>query len=400
MKLIKILTLLIFPLLSCNSQIKNENTINNSTTTKTLLLGADQTELYLPILSNKNIALVVNQTSTIGNTHLADSLHSLGVNISKILAPEHGFRGKADAGTHITNGIDTKTGIPIISIYGSDKKPNEDQLKDIDIVLFDIQDVGARFYTYLSTMHFVMEACAEQNIPVLILDRPNPNGHYVDGPILQPSYASFIGLHPIPIVHGMTLGELAQMINGEGWLKNNIKCDISIIPCQAYTRDMTYDLPIAPSPNLPNPKSVLLYPSLCLFEGTSASIGRGTNTQFQIIGHPDFKQGDYSFTPISGPGSKYPKHENKLCHGQSLMTIKNQDIKKWNQINLELLLDFRINLNDPKFFNEDLFFDKLAGTDQLRKQILAGLSADEIRASWLPGLLNFKEKRSKYLLYK
>ena len=271
--------------------------MNQSIKEKKVKVGAARIDKYFDLINNKNIALVVNQTSTIGETHLADTLQQLGITIKTIFAPEHGFRGKADAGEKVVDGIDLKTGIPLLSLYGKNKKPKPAQLAGIDVVIFDIQDVGARFYTYISTMHYVMEACAENGVEVLVLDRPNPNGHYVDGPILDPAYQSFVGMHPIPIVHGMTIAEYARMVNGEGWLKAGIQCDLSTIPCENYNHETVYELPIKPSPNLPNNRSIYLYPSLCFFEGTTISVGRGTNTQFQVYGHSDLAIGDYEFTP-------------------------------------------------------------------------------------------------------
>ncbi|MBT6699128.1 MAG: DUF1343 domain-containing protein, partial [Flavobacteriales bacterium] len=278
-------------------------------------VAAERTKAYLPLLEDNKIAIVGNQTSMIKNTHLVDSLISLEVDVIKVFSPEHGFRGKADAGAKIEDGIDVKTGIPIISLYGKNKKPSSKQLENIDVLLFDIQDVGARFYTYISTLHYVMEAAGEHNIKVIILDRPNPNGHYIDGPIREDGFESFVGMHPIPIVHGMTIGEYAKMINGENWISK--RCDLRVIEMENYTHDMHYDLPIKPSPNLPNSKSINLYPSLCLFEGTNISIGRGTDYPFQHFGAP-YLESNYSFTPKSGEGSKYPKHKNIECFGTDL----------------------------------------------------------------------------------
>lgn len=368
--------------------------------TQPIKVGAARLEQYLELINNKNIALVVNQTSTIGNIHLADTLQNLGVQIEKIFAPEHGFRGTADAGEKVKDGVDVKTGIPLISLYGKNKKPTAAQLKGIDLVIFDIQDVGARFYTYISTMHYVMEACAENRVEVLVLDRPNPNGHYVDGPILNPEFQSFVGMHPIPIVHGMSIGEYAKMVNGEGWLKNGIQCDLNIIPCENYNHDLVYELPIKPSPNLPNNRSIYLYPSLCFFEGTTVSAGRGTNTQFQVYGHPDFKEGNYSYTPVSMDGAKYPKHKGQECNGFDLTKLDLANIRAEKSLNLSYLINFYKDYPDKEnFFLKTLFFDKLAGSDELRKQIIAGQSEVEIRASWKVGLDDFKQTRAKYLLY-
>ncbi|MDP7567865.1 MAG: DUF1343 domain-containing protein [Flavobacteriales bacterium] len=356
-----------------------------------IVLGAERTDAYLSLLEGKKIGIVGNQTSMIVNTHLVDSLISLGVNIVKVFSPEHGFRGKADAGAKIEDGIDIKTGLPIVSLYGKNKKPYPEQLEGIDVLVFDIQDVGARFYTYISTLHYIMEAAGENNIKVIVLDRPNPNGHYVDGPIREESFESFVGMHPIPIVHGMTIGEYAKMINDENWIYEN--CNLTIIEMENYSRDMAYDLPVKPSPNLPNARSVNLYPSLCLFEGTTVSIGRGTDYPFQHFGAP-YLESDYSFTPKSGAGSKLPKHENKVCFGTDLRFQENY----LTTINLDWIIDAYKQCNEKeKFFNT--FFDKLAGTDKLRKQIISGKTVNEIKASWESNLTDFKKIRQKYLIY-
>ena len=356
-----------------------------------LVLGAERTNIYLPLLKNKKIAVVGNQTSMIANTHLVDSLLSLKVNVVKVFSPEHGFRGKADAGAIIEDETDDKTGLPIISFYRKNKKPTAEQLKGIEFLLFDIQDVGARFYTYISTLHYVMEAAAENNIKVIVLDRPNPNGHYIDGPIREKGFESFVGMHPIPIVHAMTIGEYAQMINGEKWIAR--QCDLTVIEMENYTHDMSYDLPIKPSPNLPNSRSINLYPSLCLFEGTNVSLGRGTEYPFQHFGAPYLKS-NYSFTPKSGEGSKSPTHENKKCFGTDLRFQDNY----LEEINLNWLIESYNNCPEKeKFFNS--FFDKLAGTDKLRLQIIEAKTVKEIKESWQEGLNEFKKIRNKYLLY-
>ena len=356
-----------------------------------LVLGAERTNIYLQLLKNKKIAIVGNQTSMIANTHLVDSLLSLKVNVVKVFSPEHGFRGKADAGAKIEDETDEKTGLPIISLYGKNKKPTVEQLKGIELLLFDIQDVGARFYTYISTLHYVMEAAAENNIKVIVLDRPNPNGHYIDGPIREKGFESFVGMHPIPIVHAMTIGEYAQMINGEKWIAR--QCDLTVIEMENYTHDMSYDLPIKPSPNLPNSRSINLYPSLCLFEGTNVSLGRGTEYPFQHFGAPYLKS-NYSFTPKSGEGSKSPPHENKKCYGTDLRFQDNY----LEEINLNWLIESYNNCPEKeKFFNS--FFDKLAGTDKLRLQIIEAKTVKEIKESWQEGLNEFKKIRNKYLLY-
>ncbi len=373
---------------------------NQTADTKPILVGAARIDQYYDLINNKNIALVVNQTSMIGNTHLADTFLSLGINIQTIFAPEHGFRGKADAGEKVVDGIDTKTGIPLLSLYGKNKKPKPEQLSNIDLVIFDIQDVGARFYTYISTLHYVMEACAENGVEVLVLDRPNPNGHYVDGPILAPGYESFVGMHPIPVVHGMTIAEYAKMVNGEGWLKGGIECELTTISCENYNHEEIYELPIKPSPNLPNNRSIYLYPSLCFFEGTTVSVGRGTNTQFQVYGHPDLAGGAYEFTPKPMPGAKYPKHKGKVCQGHDLTRIALEKIRNNRGIDLSFLIDAYQNMpkNEP-FFLKNLFFDKLAGGDKLRKQIIEGKTEAEIKATWQEGLLEFQKVRAKYLMY-
>ena len=377
---------------------------------KNIIVGANQVDIYLPLLLGKRIGIVANQTSVIfkdekqkaeneSYIHLVDSLLTLNIDIKKVFAPEHGFRGTADAGEVVKDGIDTKTNLPIISLYGSNKKPSNEQLEDLDIVIFDIQDVGARFYTYISSLHYVMEACAENNIPVLIIDRPNPNGHYIDGPILEIENKSFVGMHPIPIVHGMTIGEYAQMINGEKWLKEGIQCELKVISVKNYTHQTPYSLPIKPSPNLPNDKAINLYPSLCFFEGTYyVSIGRGTNKQFQVVGYPYHKHHsfNYHFTPKPNAGAKYPKNDGKECHGYDLTTNKNLD-----SLNLNWLIEF-YETNEkysPKapFFNN--FFIKLAGTKKLQQQIEAGLTEKEIRDTWQEGLEKFRKTRKKYLLY-
>jgi len=356
-----------------------------------LKLGINNLDAIILETKNKNIAVVGNQTSVIQNTHLVDTLLELGVKVKLVFSPEHGFRGVEDAGAHINNEIDQRTGLQIFSLHGENKKPSINQLKNIDIIIFDIQDVGARFYTYISTLHYVLEAASEQNIQVLVLDRPNPNGHYIDGPILEEKFKSFIGMHPIPIVHAMTIGEYAKMIIGEKWIENT--CDLKVIEMVNYNRSEIYDLPIKPSPNLPNKRAVNLYPSLCLFERTTISVGRGTNYPFQHYGAP-FIKSSYSFLPKSGPGSKYPKHENKICYGINLRYQKNI----LNSLNINWLIKcYNQSLDKEKFFT--LNFDKLAGTDQLRKQITSGVSAEKIKESWQEGLTKFKKTRAKYLIY-
>ncbi|HEY9486824.1 MAG TPA: DUF1343 domain-containing protein [Chryseosolibacter sp.] len=357
-------------------------------------VGADQLDVLLPLLEGKNIALVVNHTSLVGQTHLTDTLMSSGITIKKVFAPEHGFRGAAADGEKISDGVDSKTGLPIVSLYGSNRKPAPEQLADVDLVIFDIQDVGTRFYTYISTMHLVMEACAEQGKKMIILDRPNPNGNYVDGPMRVPSMKSFVGMHPVPIVHGLTVGELAQMINGEGWLENGVKCDFQIITVKNWEHKNFYSLPVKPSPNLPNDQAVKLYPSLCLFEGTVVSVGRGTQTPFLIIGNPELKDMPFSFTPKPIPGmSNEPPQEGKVCYGLDLSSVEVEP-----RINLRYLLEFYQKYPDKeKFFIGS--FDRLAGTPQLKEQIKKGMTEDQIRETWREGLDTYRAMRAKYLLY-
>lgn len=364
-----------------------------------ILLGAERMDQYLAQLKGKRVALVVNQTSVIGKTHLVDTLLQLGVDIKKVFAPEHGFRGNHSAGAIIKDGKDLKTSLDVVSLYGKNKKPSPAMLADVDIVIFDIQDVGVRFYTYISTMHYVMEACAELGKEVVILDRPNPNGYYIDGPILDPEYKSFIGMHAIPVVHGLTVGELAQMINGEKWLKNEVICDLKIVSCLNYAHDSLYQLPVRPSPNLPNMNSVYLYPYLGLFEGTNVSIGRGTDFPFQVIGRPG-AVGTFSFTPRSIPGvSDNPKHLGKECVGETIPDFLSGDILSQNTLNLTwLILMYENNrIEDGKYFKD--FFYKLAGNKELRGKIESGMSDSDIRKTWQSGLDKYKAKRKKYLLY-
>lgn len=361
---------------------------------QTVKVGADQLDILLPKLKDKNVALVVNHTSLVGETHLADTLMSSGVIVKKVFAPEHGFRGAAADGEKISDGVDPRTGLPIVSLYGANRKPTPEQLSDIDLVIFDIQDVGTRFYTYISTMHYVMEACAEQGKKMIILDRPNPNGHYVDGPMRVPELKSFVGMHPIPIVHGLTVGELAGMINGEGWLENGVKCDVETIPVKNWKHEDFYSLPVKPSPNLPNDQAVRLYPSLCLFEGTVISVGRGTEIPFLVIGNPEFTDMPFSFTPKSISGmSTYPPHENKTCYG---LDLRNVDVKP--RIDFKYLLDFYQKYPDKeKFFIGS--FDRLAGTPVLKQQIKDGLTEEQIRETWQKDLDAYRQMRVRYLLY-
>ncbi len=381
---------------------------------KDIVVGANRTEMYLPILKGQRVGIVANQTTVIFHdkikekshdngsqdkaqefTHLVDSLLALDIDIKAVFAPEHGFRGTADAGESIKDGVDVKTNLPIISLYGNNKKPKPEQLKNIDIMIFDIQDVGARFYTYISSLHYVMEACAEANIPLLILDRPNPNGHFVDGPILEKEHKSFVGMHPIPIVHGMTIAEYAQMINGEQWLLNGVSCKLSIIDMQHYNHNLSYSLPINPSPNLPNDQAINLYPSLCFFEGTNVSAGRGTPTQFQVYGSPYLNKNVYNFkfTPTPNLGAKHPKYDGELCFGENLTQTDRLESLRLSY----LIKAYNNSVDQASFFND--FFTKLAGTKKLRQQIEQGLSEKDIKASWKTGLTDFKQKRAAYLLY-
>ncbi|GAA4816334.1 DUF1343 domain-containing protein [Litoribaculum gwangyangense] len=396
---------------------------NSNLSDSTIFVGANQIGRYLKRLHQKRVGIVANQTSVIFKnavdsifevyptgevefshiqtnnilyTHLVDSLLSLNIDIKKVFSPEHGFRGTADAGELVKDGIDTKTGLPIVSLYGNNKKPTQKQLEGLDIVVFDIQDVGVRFYTYISTLHYIMEACAEANIPVLILDRPNPNGHYVDGPTLEKENQSFLGMHTIPLVHGMTIGEYAQMINGEKWLANNLQCELAIVPVKNYNHYLFYSLPIRPSPNLPNDKSIALYPSLGLFEGTNINAGRGTEFQFQRYGAPflDKKVFTFSYTPVENFGAKYPKHKGKLCYGEHL-----ENEKLNGEVSLKWLIKAYKNSTDKSlFFNTDNF-TKHAGTTTLQQQIEAGMSEESIKASWQDDLKTFKDIRKKYLIY-
>lgn len=363
--------------------------------------GAERVVLYYPKLKGKRVALVVNQTSTVENVHLVDTLRSMNVDIVSIFAPEHGFRGKADAGERVSDQVDARTGIPIISLYGKKKGPSPDDLKNVDIVVFDIQDVGARFYTYISTLHYVMEACAEADLPVILLDRPNPNAAYIDGPVLEEEFSSFVGMHPVPIVYGMTIGEYGKMINGEAWLKNGVQCDLEVIPCKYYTHDTYYNLPQIPSPNLPNIQSIFLYPSLCLFEGTHVSVGRGTDMQFQMYGHPAWTETEHQVMIRSTPGAKYPKHQDQKIGYRSLQHLTKQGLHDRREIDMSYILEMHrlLTAKGEPFFLDNNFFEKLAGTDRLRQQIEAGMTADEIRKSWQPDLDEFNLVRQKYLLY-
>lgn len=356
--------------------------------------GADQVSLIHSKLKGKRVGMMVNQTAVIGKTHLVDSLKALGINITKIFSPEHGFRGTADAGEIVKDSVDKKTGISILSLYGKNKKPTPAQLQDIDILVFDIQDVGVRFFTYISSLHYLMEAAAESKKQIMVLDRPNPNGALIDGPVLKMELKSFVGMHPIPIAHGMTIGEYALMINGEGWLDAGKRCELDVIKLSNWKHTDRYAVPIRPSPNLPNDHAIGLYPSSCLFEGTVLSIGRGTQNPFELVGHPDLKSYPFQFTPKSIPGmAKTPLLENQICFGLDLRKV---EIKR--NIDLSYLIElYKAYPNKEKFFNN--YFNTLAGTPQLKAQIIAGLAENKIRATWRKDLEAFKKVRAKYLLY-
>lgn len=400
-----------------NPSIPAHTMVKSKLKSTKFLTGADNMESYLSLLRGKKVGILTNPSGQIdfdfdytytdtvnhmqqsgkktATMHIVDYLvEKTKVDLVKIYAPEHGFRGDAADGETILDGKDIKTGLPIISLYGNSKKPTKEQLSGIDVLLFDLQDVGARFYTYISSLHYVMEACAEYNIPLIILDRPNPNGNMIDGPILEKQYSSFVGMHEIPVLHGMTIGEYALMINGEYWLKDSLQCKLKIVPCENYRREMSYSLPVRPSPNLPNDQAINLYGSLCFFEGTNVSIGRGTDKQFQIYGSPLLTAyHGFTFTPMPNAGSKEPPQNGKLCCGEDL-----SHIPKVKRIELKWLLEAYHKTEQPeKFFNS--YFTKLAGTKKLQQQIEGGMSEEEIRATWKSGIEKFKEMRKKYLIY-
>lgn len=378
-----------------------------------IYMGAENPELYLSLIFNKRVGVVTNQTGVLfkgtqlfsnspaklkEDIHLIDFLVEKKMDVKKIFSPEHGFRGEADAGETVKSGKDVKTGLPVVSLYGSNKKPSKEQISDIDVILFDIQDVGTRFYTYISTLHYIMEAAAENGKKVIVLDRPNPNGHYVDGPVLKKGFETFVGMHPVPVVYGMTIGEYAKMINGEGWLKNGIKCDLTVVPLKNYTHQRHYILPIKPSPNLPNDKSINLYPSTCFFEAFNGSEGRGTDKPFQVYGSPDLKNMPYEFIPKPNAGAKNPRFNGEICYGEDLT-----DSPFLSEINLEWLIRAYNNYegNEPFWIKQSgaFWIDKLAGTDQLRKQIEQGMTEGQIKATWQDDLEKFKKVRANYLLY-
>lgn len=363
-----------------------------------IITGAERLDQYLPLLKGKRVGVVANQSSMIGNDHLVDVLIASEVNVLRVFSPEHGFRGQGAAGEEISSSVDNKTGLPIISLYGTNKKPTDEQLNLLDIVVFDIQDVGVRFYTYISTMSYVMEACAQKGIPVMVLDRPNPNGDYVDGPVLKAEFKSFVGLHPVPVVYGMTMGEYARMVNGEGWLKGAIRCDLLVIPLKNYSHSKTYSLPIKPSPNLPNDDAIRLYPSLCFFEGGPVSVGRGTDLPFQQFGAPWFKESNYYFIPKSVSAAPNPKFENDTCYGIDARDFLHGYISTSKEIYIWWLVEmYRLAPDKENFFLP--IFNKLAGSDELQNQLKAGKNADEIRATWQSDLQQFKGVREEYMLY-
>ncbi len=397
-----LLTLIFFLLLGLTAIDSNAQVLSytefSGTLKESIQTGADQTELYLPLLQGKKVGLVVNPTSVIGINHLVDTLLKREINIVKVFGPEHGFRGEADAGEKVKSDFDSKSKLPTISLYGKNKKPSQEQLADLDVVVFDIQDVGCRFYTYISTLTYVMEACAEYNKELIVLDRPNPNGNFVDGPILEEKYKSFVGLHPVPIVHGCTVGEYAQMVKGERWITKAEQLRMKIIKVKGWNHTIPYTLPVKPSPNLPNMQSIWLYPSLCLFEGTLVSVGRGTDKPFQLIGYPKMPEGNFSFKPQSLPGAKSPPYKDTLCTGFLLAEFSENYIRDLRQLYLYWIVEsYKLCSQKEKFFNS--YFETLAGTAQLRKQIMEGKTDQEIHQSWQEGLASYKTKRKKYLLY-
>jgi uncharacterized protein YbbC (DUF1343 family) len=375
----------------------NEQLAISNTEEPKIKTGADNFAVYLPLLKDKKVGIVTNQTGIVTlngkNTNVVDFLLEKKVDLKKIYAPEHGFRGTADAGEHIKDGKDVKTGLPILSLYGDNKKPKPEQLAGIDVLVFDLQDVGARFFTYISSLHYIMEACAEEGIPLIILDRPNPNGGIIDGPTLEKENTSFVGMHTIPTLHGMTIGEYAKMINGQKWLKNGVQCQLTVIPCLDYKRTIPYSIPVKPSPNLPNDQAINLYASLCFFEGTNVSLGRGTNKQFQVYGSPNLPNTGFSFIPMPNEGAKEPPLNGKVCYGEDLSKVP-----KVTRLELKWLIKaYKETSDKSKFFIP--FFTKLAGTTKLQQQIEAGTTESEIRESWKPGLEQFKKMRKPYLIY-
>lgn len=362
-----------------------------------IIVGASRFSQYLALLTDKSVGIVGNHSSLVGTTHLVDTLLSQNVNIKRVFSPEHGFRGNADAGEFVANGTDEKTGLSIVSLYGKNKKPKKDQLQGVEVMLFDIQDVGVRFYTYISTLHYVMEACAESNIPLIILDRPNPNGHYVDGPVLKKEYTSFVGLHEVPIVHGMTIGEYGKMVNNEGWLANGISCELTVITCENYSHNMFYSLPVPPSPNLRSDLAIQLYPSICLLEGTSVSCGRGTDGPFERYGHPNFPKLPFQFVPEPSAGASSPKFSGLSCNG---VNLADSNIIRMERFEIKYLVHANELIGGKLFDDKKKIFNLLAGNDDLWRQIEKGVSEEEIRESWEPALKTFKIMRKEYLIYK
>lgn len=366
--------------------------------TEKVIVGAERVDQYLHLLRGKRVGIVANHTSMIQKSHLVDSLLSLGIDIKYIFAPEHGFRGDASEGENIKDGIDTKTGVKIISLHGNTKAPSQEILKELDILVFDIQDVGLRFYTYLSTLHYTMSEAAKASKKVIVLDRPNPNGFYTDGPILNLKHRSFVGIYPIPVVHGMTLGELSRMANGEKWLEGGNKCDLTVIELENYTHNTLYEVPIAPSPNLPNNRAIYLYPNLCLFEATEVSIGRGTDFPFQVYGHPRLKSLSFSFTPKERASASNTPQKGKLCYGVDLRTVSKQELLS-GKFSLKYLIDAYKNLGGGETFFTP-FLEKLIGVDYVREMIYSGKSDEQIAKMWQEDVTTFKQQRSKYLIYK
>lgn len=393
---------MIFLNISCKPRNIESDLIRNYSLEQSddIVPAAERVRLYVPLLQGKRVALAVNHSSMVRNRHLLDTMLSLDVQVVVLFSPEHGLRGTADAGATIANSQDRQTGLPIISLYGTKKKPTADDLKNVDVVVFDIQDVGTRFFTYISTLHYLMDACAEFDKEIIVLDRPNPNGHYVDGPVLDTAYRSFVGMHPVPIVYGLTIGEYANMINGEKWLTNHRTAKLTVIPCAGYTHNSMYKPHVKPSPNLPDIKSILVYPSTCLFEGTVVNEGRGTDKPFQIFGHPAYKKDGFKYTPMKRPGAASPKLLGVECYGTDLSAFSENDLWRWRKINLDYLIDYYqvIKPQETVFFNKATF-DRLAGSSLLREQIEKGMTAEQIRATWQTGLLAYKKIRSKYLLY-
>jgi uncharacterized protein YbbC (DUF1343 family) len=400
-KLMGLVLFFVFLLFSCQShpgasEHSTKNEVKVALEDSSLVIGAERMEELIEIIGSRSVALVGNQTSVLNNnTHLVDTLLSRDLKLVKVFSPEHGFRGTASAGQKINNSKDEKTGLPIVSLYGDHKKPTKEDLANIELVIFDIQDVGVRFYTYISTLHYVMEACAELGLPVLVLDRPNPNGDYIDGPILELAHRSFVGMHPVPVVHGMTIGEYALMINGEHWLKDSVQCNLTILPCKNYSHEMVYSLPIPPSPNLRSDISIRLYPSLCFFEGTTVSVGRGTDHPFELYGHPDMDKDEFSFKPKSTMGAVYPKHQNIECGGVNLI-----DESLASRFTLSYLIRALKLIGDPvSTINRKKFFILLSGTEKLYNQIISGMSENEIRKTWYRDLEDYRGMRAKYLKY-